>query len=149
MRPVAVPVVTAEDDTGPAGLLALSVSHVSHQPPTMSVAVGKSTSALAAIFRSGCFAINYLPEDNAELADIFGGKRDVDGAARFENANWGRLKTGAPVLSNAALVLDCAVDSVFECHETMIVIGVIQAHSIDPAKPILMSYKGSYRTLPG
>jgi flavin reductase (DIM6/NTAB) family NADH-FMN oxidoreductase RutF len=144
-RPVSVPIVAAEDDKGPAGLLALSVSHVSAEPPAMSVAIGKSTSALATIIRAGCFAISYLPEEAAETAEIFGGRRKIDGSARFENEDWGRLTTGAPVFNRAVLALDCTLDRTFEYHGTVIAVGIIRAYSINRDRPILVSYGGGYR----
>lgn len=146
-RPVSVPIVAAQDDSGPAGLLALSVSHVSSEPPSMSVAVGRSTSALSTITRSGHFAISYLPEDASETAEIFGGRRKIDGAARFEDGKWGRLKTGAPVFNRAALALDCTLDKTFEYHGTVIIIGVIQAYSVNRDQPSLLSYGGRYLAL--
>ena len=146
-RPVSVPIVAAEDSNGPAGFLALSASHVSSEPPSMSVAVGRSTSALATIIRSGHFAISYLPDDASETAEIFGGRRKVDGGARFEDGKWGRLKTGAPVFNRAALVLDCTLDKTFEYHGTVIMIGLIQAYSVNRDQPILLNYRGRYRAL--
>lgn len=143
-RPVSVPIVAAEDDTGPAGLLALSVSHVSAEPPTMSVAIGKSTRALATIVRSGCFAISYLPRDASETAEIFGGRRQIEGAARFEHGAWARLVTGAPVFRRAILALDCRLEATFEFHETVIACGIIQAHAIDNERAALMSHGGKY-----
>jgi len=148
-RPVSVPIVAAEDENGPAGFLALSVSHVSAQPPAMSVAIGKSTSALATITRSGCFAISFLPGDAAETAEIFGGRRKIDGAARFEGGAWRRLSTGAPIFDRAPLALDCSLDQMFEYHNTVIAIGIIRAYSVDREQPVLMSYAGNYRALRG
>jgi flavin reductase (DIM6/NTAB) family NADH-FMN oxidoreductase RutF len=148
-RPVSVPVVAAEDERGPAGFLALSVSHVSANPPAMSVAIGKSTGALATITRAACFAISYLPGDASDAAEIFGGRRKVDGAERFAEGEWRRLATGAPVFNRAVLALDCALDRTFEYHGTVIAIGVIRAYSLERDRPILVSYAGGYRELQG
>ncbi len=144
-RPVSVPIVAAEDDKGPAGFLALSVSHVSADPPSMSVAIGKSTSALAAIVQSGSFAISFLPDDASETAEIFGGRRKIDGTARFVEGEWRRLTTGAPVFSRAVLAFDCALDRMFECNSTVIAIGIIRAYSVDREQSMLMSYAGNYK----
>lgn len=144
-RPVSVPVVAAEDGSGPAGFLALSVSHVSSTPPAMSVAVGKSTRALATIVRSGCFAISYLPEGATGIADIFGGRGTLDGADRFQGGDWQRLTTGAPVFNRAVLMIDCLLDKTFEYYDTVILIGLIQQHVVNSKQSTLMSYGGTYR----
>jgi flavin reductase len=144
-RPVGVPIVAAQDEAGPAGFLALSVSHVSSEPPAMSVAIGKSTSALATIIQSRSFAISYLPEDASEIAEIFGGRRKVDGSARFASGDWRHLTTGAPVFNRAVLALDCALDHTFEYHSTVIAVGIIRAFSVNRERSLLMSYGGGYR----
>lgn len=147
-RPVSVPIVAARDANGPAGFLALSVSHVSANPPSMMVAVGKSTSALATIVNSGSFSINYLPEDAAETADIFGGRGGVDGAARFGEGEWTSLATGAPIFHRSPLAFDCSLESTFDFHETVIVVGVIKASAMDSDRPPLLSYRGRYTGMP-
>lgn len=146
-RPVPVPVVAAEDEIGPAGFLALSVSHVSADPPSMMVAIGKSTSALATILRARHFSINYLPDDAAETADVFGGRRKIEGRERFEAGRWMSLTTGAPIFGGAVLALDCSLERSFEYHQTTIAVGLIMAWSIDREQAALLSYGGAYTGL--
>lgn len=146
-RPVAVPVVAARDADGPAGLLALSATHVSAVPPTMLVAVGRSTSALKTIKASGAFSISYLPEGAQETADIFGGRKGLSGADRFAAGRWSTLTTGAPVFNVAVVVFDCRVDQVFAHHETELIVGRIVAHRTDAARRPLLSFRGAYAGL--
>ena len=146
-RPVAVPVVTARDEAGPAGLLALSTSHVAAAPPTMSVAVGAKTSALSTIRQAGSFAINYLGEDDAELADIFGGRKDLTGAERFSAAEWTTLASDAPVLAGAVLALDCAVLEVFEHGGTFLILGGVRAYRLNAGIRPLTLFMGQYRSV--
>jgi flavin reductase (DIM6/NTAB) family NADH-FMN oxidoreductase RutF len=146
-RPVAVPVVASRDVDGPAGLLALSATHVAAAPPTMLVSIGKSTSALKTIKASGFFSINYLPEEASETADIFGGKRGLSGAERFAAGLWDVLTTGSPVFGDAVAVFDCAVDRVFDYHDTELVIGRIVGYKIDDVRRPLLSQSGKYTGL--
>lgn len=146
-RPVPVPIVAARDADGPAGLLALSATHVSAAPPTMLVAVGRSTSALKTIRASGAFSISYLPEGAEETADIFGGRKGLSGADRFVDGQWSTLWTGAPIFNAAVLVFDCRVDQVFEHHETELIVGRIVAHRMDAARRPLLSFHGAYTGL--
>ena len=147
-RPVSVPVVAARDANGPAGFLALSVSHVSANPPSMMVAIGKSTRALATIASAGSFSISYLPDDAIDTADIFGGRGRVEGAARFAEGEWITLATGAPIFGRAILALDCSLERTFEFHETIIAIGLIKASAMDSDQSALLSYRGRYAGWP-
>jgi flavin reductase (DIM6/NTAB) family NADH-FMN oxidoreductase RutF len=120
-------VVTARSDDGPAGFLGLSAAHVSADPPLMLVSVDKRTSALQTILAARHFALNFLPHGAAAIADMFGGKGAQKGAERFATGNWGTLKTGAPVLLDAAGAIDCALEETLERHGVVIVIGRVVA----------------------
>ncbi|RUW32465.1 MULTISPECIES: flavin reductase family protein [unclassified Mesorhizobium] len=148
IRPVAVPIVAARDADGPAGLLALSATHVSASPPAMLVAIGNSTSALKTVTTSKAFAISYLPEGAGEVADIFGGKRSLSGADRFGTARWTSLTTGSPVFADAVLAFDCEVAQVFEHEGTQLVVGRIVDSIADASRRPLIFAGGRYRVLP-
>ena len=122
-RATGVVVATARGAEGPAGFLALSATHVTADPPTMLVSIDKKTSALAAVLAGRHFAINYLAHDQQPIADLFGGKTQLKGADRFDAAAWGTLATGAPVLKDAAGVIDCTLDETIERHGVLIALG--------------------------
>jgi len=69
------------------------------------------------------FAINYLPRGHEAIAETFGGKGTLKGAARFEPGQWTELATGAPVLADAVGALDCVLEEAIERHGVLIVIG--------------------------
>ena len=143
-RPVSVPVVAARGPDGPAGLLGLSATHVAASPPSMLVCVGQSTSALQTIKSSGAFAISYLPEGAEETAEIFGGRRGLSGADRFAEGEWVTMTTGAPILANAVLALDCRVSAVFVHEGTELVVGRIEDYATSERTP-LTTLGGRYR----
>lgn len=142
VRAIGAAVVTAEGSQGPAGFLALSATHLTQDPPSLMVSVGKSTSALAAILEARHFAVNYLGEQQAALAEIFGGKSELKGAARFQDGLWTRLASGAPVLKDAVGTLDCVLTDSLERHETLIVIGHILATSANAGVAPLVYFQG-------
>ena len=137
-------IVTARSSAGPAGLLGLSATHLSADPPTMMVSVDKRTSALATIIEARHFAINYLPKSAAALADVFGGKSDLKGAARFDAAAWTTLVTGAPVLENALGVIDCEFAETIERFNTVLIIGRVLATNHNPDAVPLIHFRGGY-----
>src|SRR4051794_9697785 len=56
-RATGITIVTAHGDDGPAGLLGLSASHVTADPPTILVSIDKKTSALGAILARRHFGV--------------------------------------------------------------------------------------------
>ncbi|MEO3388714.1 flavin reductase family protein [Mesorhizobium sp. CAU 1741] len=146
-RPLGVPVVAARGSDGPAGLLALSVSHVTASPPSMLVSVGHSTGAHAAIKASGAFAISYLPEGAEDVAEIFGGRRGLSGAARFDASQWTSGATGSPIFAAGTAYFDCTISSIFTYEDTDIIVGRIESFAADAAAAPLVTFGGGYRRL--
>jgi flavin reductase (DIM6/NTAB) family NADH-FMN oxidoreductase RutF len=144
MRAIGAAIVTARGSAGPAGFLALSATHLTSDPPTMLVSIGKKTSALAAILEAKHFAINYLPVGAEELARSFGGQGPLKGADRFAVEQWTTLVTGAPTFKNAVGVLDCQLDETFERFETIIAIGRIVGYTQTEGVKPLVSFGGGY-----
>jgi flavin reductase (DIM6/NTAB) family NADH-FMN oxidoreductase RutF len=137
-------IVTARSESGPAGLLGLSATHLCADPPTMLVSVDKRTSALATILEARHFAINYLPSGQKALADIFGGKSDLKGADRFGTASWIKLATGAPVLADAVGAIDCELIETIERYNVVMILGRVVATSGDPQAVPLVHFRGGF-----
>jgi flavin reductase (DIM6/NTAB) family NADH-FMN oxidoreductase RutF len=143
-RATGVVVATARGADGPAGFLALSATHLTADPPTMLVAIDKRTSALAAVSHGKHFALNFLGRGDKALADMFGGRTEVRGAARFAPARWGVLETGAPVLNDAVGAIDCVLEETIERFSVMIAIGRVVAVATREGEPLIF-FRGAYR----
>jgi flavin reductase (DIM6/NTAB) family NADH-FMN oxidoreductase RutF len=141
-RPIGMTVVTADSDDGPMGFLGLSAAHVTATPPTMLVSVDHKTSALAAIMSRRHFAVNFLPASASKVADAFGGRAGVSGAARFTAGEWRVLSTGAPVFCDALGVFDCAVDQVLQRGEVSIIVGKVIAAAYRAEGEPLVFFRG-------
>jgi flavin reductase (DIM6/NTAB) family NADH-FMN oxidoreductase RutF len=126
-RATGMTVVTADSDDGPTGFLGLSAAHVTASPATMLVSVDRKTSALAGIRSRHHFAINFLPANAASVAEAFGGRAGISGAARFAPGEWRVLSTGAPVFCDALGAFDCEVEEILERGDIVIVIGKVVA----------------------
>jgi flavin reductase (DIM6/NTAB) family NADH-FMN oxidoreductase RutF len=149
-RATGMTVVTTQSDDGPAGFLGLSAAHVTANPPTMLVSVDRTTSALAGILSRRHFAVNFLPSTAARVADAFGGKSGLAGAARFTDGEWCVLTTGAPVFRDALGAFDCIVDDVLQRGEVSIVIGkVVAVASRGDGEPLIFFRGKSYAGLSG
>lgn len=143
-RAVGATVVTAEDREGPRGFLGLSATHLCASPPIVMVSIDKRTSALATITGAGHFALNFLRHGHSSIAETFGGKSELMGAARFRSGNWGRLETGAPILLDAVGAMDCRLEETIERHGIVIALGRVVAQRIDPRHKPLIFFAGKY-----
>jgi len=147
-RATGMTVVTADSDEGPTGFLGLSASHVAADPATMLVSIDRKTSALAGVLSRRHFAVNFLPSDAASVADTFGGKAGLAGAARFVDGEWTTLVTGAPIYKHALGVFDCAVADVIERGSISIIIGtVVGATARGEGEPLIYFRGKTYTAL--
>ena len=143
-RAVGSTVVTARSDHGPAGFLGLSATHICAAPPLMLVSIDQRTSALQTILAARHFALNFLPREAIEIADMFGGKGARKGAERFAGGRWGTLCTGAPILLDAVGAVDCRLVETIERHGVVMAIGeVVGARDGAGAAP-LIHFRGGY-----
>src|SRR5262249_56175540 len=100
----------------PAGLRGLPAPHFSPHPPLMLVSIDKRTSALQTVLAARHFALNFLPREALEIADMFGGKGPQKGAERFAPARWGTLQTGAPILLDPVGAIACRLLETIDPH---------------------------------
>jgi flavin reductase (DIM6/NTAB) family NADH-FMN oxidoreductase RutF len=142
-RAIGSTIVTARSAEGPAGLLGLSASHISADPPLMLASIDKRTSALQTVLAARHFAVNFLPRDASEIADVFGGKGELKGADRFKIGQWQTLVTGAPVLANALGAMDCTLEDTIERGGICIVIGRVVDVLLGGGDP-LIHFRGGY-----
>ena len=143
-RAIGVTVVTAEDRDGPRGFLGLSATHLCASPPIVMVSIDKRTSALATIIGAGHFALNFLAHGHSSTADVFGGKGELMGAARFRPGEWGRLKTGAPIFLDGVGAMDCFLEETIERHGVVITLGRVVAERMQPSYDPLILFGGKY-----
>ncbi|MGA0541233.1 flavin reductase family protein [Neotabrizicola sp. VNH66] len=139
-RPIGATLVTAQGPGGPVGFLGLSAAHVSANPPTMLVSIDRKSSSLPVVLESGHFAVNFLPEGQAALATMFGGK----GEKVFAEGEWDTLATGAPVFAAALGVFDCAVEKVVEHGDISIVIGTVKGVRAKGEGAPLVFHRGKF-----
>jgi flavin reductase (DIM6/NTAB) family NADH-FMN oxidoreductase RutF len=147
-RATGMTVVTADSDEGPTGFLGLSASHVAADPATMLVSIDRKTGALGGVLSRRHFAVNFLPADAVKVADAFGGKAGLSGAARFAEGEWTKLVTGAPIYQHALGAFDCAVADVIERGNVSIIIGtVVGATARGEGEPLVYFRGKTYTAL--
>lgn len=125
------------------GLTASSVCSLSTDPPSVIACVNKSASAHDLILKAGCFGVNILRPDQQGAANLFT-RKNVD---RFANHDWIEMSTGAPLLADALVALDCRLDRVFDGFSHSILVGVVEqlSYSPKPDEDCLVWHRRRYR----
>ncbi|MCQ4159889.1 flavin reductase [Roseomonas sp. GC11] len=104
----AVSIVTTDGPAGCHGLTASAVSSVTDAPPTLLACVNRAAGAHDVLRANGVLCVNVLAGRHEALSARFG-RRGLTVEERFGDAGWHRLATGAPVLADAAVALDCRI----------------------------------------
>jgi flavin reductase (DIM6/NTAB) family NADH-FMN oxidoreductase RutF len=143
----AVSVVTAGRPGDRTGMTATSVSSFSADSPTLIVCVNLNSSTWPILQREQCFGVNILAAEHEPVADRFTGRSGERGEARFAEARWLTLSTGAPLLADALVSLDCLVEEAIERHSHAIVIGRVRAARAREGGAALIYWRGTYEAL--
>ena len=139
-----VTVVTSRGDDGPRGCTANAVTSLSLDPPAMLVCFELSSNTLAAVRRSGRFAVNMLAADQEALSRHFAGKGDS--AAKFGSVPH-HDEEGMPVLDGALAWMVCEVREEMQGGDHAIVIGdLLRGDAREDAEPLLF-FRSRYHLL--
>lgn len=144
--PAGVTIVTIKSGEEVHGLTVSAFASVSPEPPLIMVCIDHRHHAHDLLQAEGAtFAVNILREDQQELSNRFAYLKDED---RFAVGRWTVAATGAPVLEDALVWLDCTVF----CHKRAgthtIYVGEIQASSVShPDEAPLVYWNRAYHAL--
>ena len=128
------------------GLTATAVMSLSVDPPSLSIAINKSASALPLLLQSGAFSVNVLCYEQTHIARKFASST-IRGEDRFDGATWMELETGSPILTTAAAAFDCCIDQTIEYGTHLLLIGSIKAIHVNPDEKPLLYVDGSWSGL--
>jgi len=146
MREVASSVAVITTGTGPlrTGFTATSLCSLSLEPPRLTITINRSSSSYGILRESGVFAVNLLGPHHIATAQNFAGQNGRKGLERYEGARWTTLQSGAAILSDAAVAIDCRVEELIERHSHGIVIGEVLAVSEPLSGGSLLYWQGKY-----
>lgn len=123
----AVTVIAAGEEESRVGVTVSAVCSLSDNPPMILACVNLRSWALSTIRETRSFSVNFLSTAQPSIAECFAGRTGIHGVARFADAKWDRLSTGAPTLSDALAVFDCKLEHEHESSTHAILIGRVQA----------------------
>ena len=105
----AVNIITTDGPGGRCGFTASAVCSLSDDPATVIVCMNRSSTQNTAFKQNGVACINTLTARQRDLSDVFAGRGNLSMPERFASAQWSALNTGAPVLEESLLSLDCRI----------------------------------------
>ena len=121
-----VAVITAGIGEERTGLTATSAISLAMDPPTMLITVNRASSSWPIIARRRHFCVNILHADQVDVASRFAGAGGATGVARYAEADWVTMGSGALGLVGALAVIDCDVEEIIERHSHAIVLGAVR-----------------------
>ncbi|MDD1613290.1 MAG: flavin reductase family protein [Methylococcaceae bacterium] len=139
-------VTTSSEKFGAQGMTVTAFSSVSVNPPQILVCINDSADTGVGIHESQHFAVNVLNTDQQDLSNQFAGGSTQQ--QRFENTDWKAGVTGAPILNNSLMSLDCKVVEKVLAGTHWIIIGEVQDCVCRSGEPLLY-YRGAYQQLAG
>ena len=137
-------VTTNSEKQGVQGMTVTAFSSVSVNPPQILVCINNNADTGEGINESNCFAVNILSAEQESLSNQFAGGSSQQ--ERFENTNWKKGSTGAPILNDTLMSLDCTVVNKVLVGTHWVIIGEVQECFCRSGEPLLY-YRGGYRQL--
>lgn len=137
-------VTTQSEQMGIQGMTVTAFSSVSVEPPQILVCLNDSAETGEGIMESNFFAVNVLNTAQQEVSNQFAGGSSQQ--QRFENTPWEAGITGAPILTESLMSLECKVVERVRAGTHWIVIGEVQESMLRSGEPLLY-FHGAYRQL--
>lgn len=124
--PAGVAIVAAGAAPYRAGMTATAICSLSADPPQVLVCLHQRAMTMRSIGQCRGFSVNLLNTGQMPLARIFAGlDGEAAGEEKFRTGAWRQGSSGAPILSDAVLTLECALVTSYAASTHNIVIGKV------------------------
>jgi flavin reductase (DIM6/NTAB) family NADH-FMN oxidoreductase RutF len=131
-----VNIVCAEHEGKRGGLAVAWATQVAKDK--VLICVGGKSATRKLILGSGAFGLSVLSHDQIEVARLFGTRssRDID---KFADVPFHTAETGAPLLDNCVIALDCRVTEIYDHGDQKLIVGKVTAaeHRKNDTEPLL------------
>ena len=136
-----VTIVTSRAGEQVHGMTVSDFSGVSLDPPLALVCGAKSSVTTGLIEEGRCFGVNVLRFGQDGLSNKFASKKDE--FKRFEGVETFEAQTGAPLIRDALVNLDCRVVAVHDAGDHVLCVGEIEAAQVNEGVPLVF-FRGGY-----
>lgn len=143
----AVSVVTTGRGEQRTGFTATSVTSLSMEPPALLVCLNRQSSVAPVLLDHAAFCINVLASDQLHIAEQFTGLDGSRGVARYRDAMWEAMPSGALGTPAALALIDCQLEEAIDRHSHTILIGRPTHIRIREQSEPLVYWHGAYRLL--
>lgn len=141
-----VSVVTSGEGAERTGATVTSAYGLSVDPAAMIVAINRDSSSYQTIRRFGHFCVNVLAEGQEDVANRFAGFGGIKGAERYQGRSWTVRASGAPVLEDALLSIDCVLEDEIRKFSHAIFVGRVVSVDVREGRALLYG-NGAYGAL--
>ena len=107
----AVNMIATDGQAGMHGFTASAVCSVTDTPPTLLVCMNQSSRSHAQFVENKVLSVNVLSTQHEQLSNAFASSKFTS-EERFQFGEWGTLQTGSPVLQDALVSFDCAIQEI-------------------------------------
>ncbi|NHO19770.1 flavin reductase [Acetobacter oeni] len=142
----AVTIVTTGTLDNATGFTASAVCSVTDTPPTLLVCLNRSARVRPAFTVNAAMCVNVLSGTQGPLSERFAGAFDM--IERFQEGHWTTLETGAPVLEEATVSLDCRISQIVEVGTHSVIFGAVDALRLGGPTGGLVYFNRAYHHLP-
>lgn len=136
-----VTIVTSRVGDQIHGMTVSDFNGASLDPPLALVCASKESVTTGLIVESRCFGVNVLRSSQQLLSNKFASKKDE--FKRFEGVEIFDVKTGAPLLRNSLVNLDCRVVATHDAGDHILCVGQIEHAIVNEGEPLLF-FKSCY-----
>jgi len=136
-----VTIITSRAGDEIHGMTVSDFSGASLDPALALVCASKTSVTTGVIEKGRCFGVNVLRSDQSALSNKFASKKDE--FKRFEGLDVYEAETGAPLLEDALVNLDCRLVAVHDAGDHVLCVGEIESVRVNEGSP-LVYFKGSY-----
>lgn len=134
VSPVAV--VTYRHADAWEGMTVTAICSATTEPPTLVVCIRNDRPAAERIRTAGAFVVNFLSDEQADIARRFS-STPLDDRGAFDLGAWEEGQSGAPMLDGAVSRFDCVVAQAFTQGSHTVFLGSVVGLRIAPGANLL------------
>lgn len=136
-----VTLVTTDGPAGRQGLTVSAITSVSDAPPTVLVCLNRANRSHEAFLQNGVVGISILGAPHSALAGAFASSTRTP-EEKFAIGQWQKGRTGAPLLDDAVVTLDCTISDIHASGSHDVLFCIIEAIALHDAPEAGLAWFG-------